>query len=75
MITVDHPLPIRHQVQLLELSRSAVYYRAVPVPDSDLTLMRRIDELHLEHAFADSRMLSGCCAAKDMSSAAVTCAR
>ena len=57
MITADHPLPIRRQAQLLELSRSAVYHRAVPVPDSDLTLMRRIDELHLEHPFAGSRML------------------
>lgn len=57
MISAEHPLPIRRQAELLELSRSAVYYRAVPVPDSDLALMRRIDELHLEHPFAGSRML------------------
>ena len=57
MITADHVVPIRRQAQLLELSRSAVYYRPIPVSDSDLTLMRRIDELHLEHPFAGSRML------------------
>jgi putative transposase len=57
MIATDHPLPIRRQAELLELSRSAVYYRAVPVSNDDLTLMRRIDELHLEHPFAGSRML------------------
>jgi putative transposase len=28
-----------------------------PVPDSDLALMRRIDELHLNHPFAGTRLL------------------
>ena len=45
------------QAQLLELSRSSVYYRPQPTSDADLVLMRRIDELHLEHPFAGSRML------------------
>jgi len=57
MIEAEHGLPITRQVQLLELSRSAVYYRPQPTPDADLTLMRRIDELHLGHPFAGSRML------------------
>jgi putative transposase len=57
MISADHPLPIGRQAELLDLSRSAVYYQAVPVSDDDLALMRRIDELHLEHPFAGSRML------------------
>jgi putative transposase len=30
-----------------------------PTPDADLTLMRRIDELHLEYPFAGARMLQG----------------
>ena len=39
------------------LSRSSVHYRRQPVPSEDLTLMRRIDELHLELPFAGARML------------------
>jgi putative transposase len=34
-----------------------VYYRPAPTPEAVLALMRRIDELHLEHPFAGSRML------------------
>jgi putative transposase len=57
MIDPTHPLPIVRQAQLLELSRSSVYYQAQPTAEADLALMRRIDELHLEHPFAGSRML------------------
>ena len=57
MIEPGHDLPITRQAQLLELSRSAVYYRPQPTSDADLALMRRIDELHLDHPFAGSRML------------------
>ena len=42
---------------MLDLSRSSVYYPPVKISDADLGLMRRIDELHLEHPFAGSRML------------------
>jgi putative transposase len=52
-----HRLPITRQAQLLGLSRSSVYYRAVPTTDLDLRTMRRIDELHLELPFAGARML------------------
>ena len=57
MIDPAHPLPIVRQAQLLELSRASVYYRPQPTSDADLALMRRMDELHLEHPFAGSRML------------------
>ena len=57
MIDPGHPLPLTRQAALLELSRSSLYYRRQPVSDVDLTLMRRIDELHLEAPFAGSRML------------------
>ena len=57
MIDDGHDLPILRQAQLLELSRSAVYYRPQPTSTADLALMRRIDELHLEHPFAGARML------------------
>ena len=56
MIEPSHDLPIARQAQVLNLSRSSVYYRARPVSREDLALMRRIDELHLERPFAGSRM-------------------
>ena len=57
MIDRSHGLPVKRQAQILRLSRSSVSYRPVPTSESDLTLMRRMDELHLEHPFAGSRML------------------
>ena len=57
MIDRNHPLPIKRQAQIVNISRSSVYYHPEPMPDADLRLMRRIDELHLELPFAGSRML------------------
>ena len=57
MIDAAHRLPVVRQAQLLELSRSSIYYLPVPTSSEDLALMRRIDELHLEHPFAGSRMM------------------
>ena len=57
MIDTDHRLPVVRQAQLLQLSRSSVYYLPRPTSSDDLALMRRIDELHLEHPFAGSRMM------------------
>jgi len=57
MIDPNHALPLMRQAQLLEISRSNVYYLPQPVCDGDLALMRRIDELHLKFPFAGSRML------------------
>lgn len=45
------------QVRLLGISRGSVYYRPRPVPAADLALMNRIDKLHLEYPFANSRMM------------------
>jgi len=59
MIDRSHELPVTRQAQVLKLSRSSVYYRPQPVSPADLAIMRRIDELHLEHPFAGSRMLCG----------------
>jgi len=56
MIAKDHDLPIKRQAQLLDISRSSVYYQPRPVRAHTLALMRRIDELHLELPFAGSRM-------------------
>ena len=57
MIEPDHRLPVVRQAQLLALSRSSVYYLPRPTSSEDLALMRRIDELHLEHPFAGSRIM------------------
>lgn len=57
MISRDHQLAVTRQAKLLGLSRASVYYTPEPVDDTDLALMRRLDELHLELPFAGSRML------------------
>ena len=57
MIDREHALPVARQAKALDISRSSVYYRPRPVGEADLGLMRRIDELHLEHPFLGSRML------------------
>lgn len=57
MIDRDHDLPLPRQAQVLRLSRSSLYYRPQPVSAADLTIMGRIDKLHLEFPFAGSRML------------------
>ena len=59
MINRDHDLPITKQARALRISRGSVYYLPRPVPDADLALMRRLDELHLAFPFAGSRMLRG----------------
>jgi putative transposase len=57
MIDRDHQLSITRQAQLLNISRGMVYYLPQPVSPAELALMRRIDELHLEHPFMGARML------------------
>lgn len=57
MIDKAHTLSVVRQAQLLDLSRSSVYYEPKPVSQDDLRSMRRMDELHLEHPFAGARML------------------
>ena len=57
MIDRHHELSITQQSKLLGISRGSVYYMARGVSAADLALMRRIDELHLEHPFMGARML------------------
>ena len=59
MIDREHELGVGRQAKALGISRGSVYYLPRPTSDADLTLMRRIDELHLEYPFAGSRMLRG----------------
>jgi putative transposase len=57
MIDREHDLPLARQAELLGLNRGTLYYEPRPVSASELAIMRRIDELHLDHPFAGSRML------------------
>ena len=57
MIDRSHSLSLTRQTQLLGISRGSVYYLPRLTSEADLALMRRIDELHLEHPFMGARML------------------
>ena len=57
MINREHDLPIASQAKALNISRGSVYYLPRPIPPADLAIMSRMDELHLDFPFADSRML------------------
>jgi putative transposase len=57
MIDREHEVSIKRQAELVGISRGTVYYQPRPVSAADLALMRRIDELHLEHPFMGARML------------------
>ena len=59
MIDKSHDLPVTRQAKALGISRGSVYYLPRSVSSGALTLMRRIDELHLNYPFAGSRMLQG----------------
>ena len=57
MIDRTHNLPVTRQCKVLSLARSTAYYQPQEASQADLVLMRRVDELHMEHPFAGSRML------------------
>ena len=64
MIDRDHELPVSKQCAALGISRGSIYYERVAVSARDLAHMRRLDELHLEHPHAGSRMLRDLLAAE-----------
>ena len=57
MIDRAHIVPLTRQSEILELSRSSLYYEATSVSARDLELMRCIDELHLKYPFMGSRSI------------------
>jgi putative transposase len=60
MIEVLPTISIRKQCELLQVSRSSVYYEPIATSPDELALMRRIDELHLKYPFYGSRKLAHC---------------
>ncbi len=57
MLEESGPLSITHQCVLLGLSRSSRYCQPAGERATNLVLMRRMDELHLEYPFYGSRQL------------------
>ena len=55
MIDRGGVVTVKRQTELLDLTRSNVYYRPRPVSERDLLLMRRIDEVHLEAPYYGAR--------------------
>jgi len=58
MIDRESQLSVRRQCELLRVSRSGLYYKPAATTPEELTLMRRMDELHLKYPFYGSRKLS-----------------
>jgi len=57
MIDPEHTLPLTQQSKIVGISRSSLYYKAVPISERDLELMRLIDEIHLKYPFYGSRRI------------------
>jgi putative transposase len=49
---------LRHQCELLGLSRSGYYYEPCPETEENLQLMRRLDQLHMDQPVYGSRRLT-----------------
>ncbi len=57
MINQEDRLPLTRQCQLMNLNRSTVYYQCASVSDENLTLMHRIDEMHMKRSFYGSHRI------------------
>ena len=60
MIDRSHELPLSGQAKALGISRGSVYYLPRRTSDADLALMRRIDQLHLDHPSPAAGCLREC---------------
>jgi len=58
LIDKDYSLPLNRQCELLRLNRSNYYYQPVPVPDYDLFLMSKIDEIYTEQPYYGYRRIT-----------------
>ena len=58
LIGPDIKVSVRRQCELLEVCRSTYYYEAAPETRENLALMRRLDQMHLEHPVYGSRKLT-----------------
>lgn len=58
MIERDHGLSLLRRARALGTGRAGIHCRPRPAPDADPALMRRLDELPLDHPVAGGRV--GC---------------
>ncbi len=58
MIAPDPQISVRHQCELLEVCRGSYYYQCCPETEENLALMRRLDQMHLDHPVYGSRKLT-----------------
>lgn len=57
MIDREDKLSVARKCEILDLSRSSIYYKPVPLSEKDVELMRQIDEIHLTYPFYGSRKI------------------
>jgi len=50
-------LPVTRQCDLLDLNRSGIYYKPIPLSMREMELLRRIGEIHLSYPFYGSRKI------------------
>jgi putative transposase len=58
MVDQTSEVSIRRQCEMLNVSRSGLYYEPEPTSSEELSLMRRIDEIHLQRPFYGSRKIT-----------------
>ena len=56
-IHTEHGLAKTRRCELFDVARSSAYYHPEPVSETDLALMRLIDEIHLKRPFYGSRRM------------------
>jgi putative transposase len=58
LVEANTEVSMRRQCELLGVNRSSLYYEPVEPDSEELSLMRRMDELHLKHPFFGSRKMT-----------------
>jgi putative transposase len=58
LVAPDGRMSVRRQCELLGVNRSSLYYEPAAPDREELEVMQRMDELHLEHPFFGSRMMT-----------------
>ncbi len=56
-ITRDHPVSVKRQCELFSISRSNAYYQPAEGSEEQNRIMRKLDELHLNHPYYGARRL------------------
>lgn len=57
LIDNGHELSVRRQCELLELSRTKLYYKPKPLSEAKLAVINKVDEIYTEHPYFGSRRM------------------